>query len=134
MLGDQLYQASGQTIGRRVLPSQGGGPRMEITFHEAGKLLGVDVDNTGTYVNVMRPDGSLFGEGQGIVMSKDGDGITWVGQGVGRIGQDGAISFRGAIYFQTASSKFARLNSVATVYEHDIEPNGAHKGTYWEWK
>ncbi len=93
---------------------------MEITFHEAGKLLGVDVDNTGTYVNVMRPDGSLFGEGQGIVMSKDGDGITWVGQGVGRIGQDGAVSFRGAIYFQTASSKFARLNSVATVYEHDI--------------
>ncbi len=134
MLGEKIYEATGKEIGRRVLPSQGGGPRMESSFREAGKMLGVDVDNTGTYTAGMRPDGTLIGEGQGIAMTKDGDGVTWVGTGLGRIGQGGVISYRGALYFQTASPKFARLNSIVGVYEYEIDPSGSQKGRIWEWK
>lgn len=134
MLGQQLYEASGKEVGRRVLPSEGGGPRMEITFREMGKLLGIDIDNSGTYTSVMGPDGALRGQGQGIAMSREGDGITWIGQGVGRIGQNGVISFRGALYFQTASPKFVRLNSIAGMYEYEMDPSGTHKGKIWEWK
>jgi hypothetical protein len=134
MLGKEIYEATGKEIGRRVLPSQGGGPRMETSFREVGKLLGVEIDNSGTFTGVMRPDGTLFGEGQGIAMSKEGDGITWVGQGVGRMGQNGTASHRGAFYFQTASPKFAQLNGIVGVYEYEIAADGTHKGKFWEWK
>ncbi len=134
MLGKQIWEATGKEIGRRVLPSQGGGPRMEITFTEVGKMLGVEFNNTGTYTAVMRPDGTLYGEGQGIAMSKEGDGVTWVGSGVGRMGQGGSVSYRGALYFQTASPKFAQLNSIVGVFEYDVDATGGSKGKHWEWK
>jgi hypothetical protein len=31
----------------------------------------------GTYVSTARPDGTLFGEGQGIIMTDDGEVVTW---------------------------------------------------------
>lgn len=134
MLGQVIYEGQGQGLGRRVLPSQGQGPRMEAPFQESGKMLGVDFNNTGTYTAIARPDGMLQGEGQGIAMSREGDVVTWTGTGVGKMNQGGVVSWRGVLYFQTASPKFARLNSIAGVYEYEIEANGNQKGKIWEWK
>ena len=134
MLGQLLYEGSGKEVGRRVLPSENSGPRMESSFREAGKLLGVEVDNSGTYTGAGRPDGTMSGTGQGIAMSKEGDVITWNGAGVGHFLPNGSIAWRGALYFQTASQKLARLNGVVGVYEYDIEANGTQKGKIWEWK
>jgi hypothetical protein len=59
---------------------------------------------------------------------------TWVGQGVGVIGKGGRVSYRGAVYYQTSSSKWARLNNVAAVFEYEVNANGATKSSTWEWK
>ena len=134
MLGQQLYEGSGKETGRRILPNEGSGPRMEASFRETGKMLGVEVDNSGTYTAVGRPDGSLYGTGQGIAMSKEGDVITWTGSGIGHFLPNGSIAYRGALYFQTASQKLARLNGVVGVYEYEIEANGTQKGKIFEWK
>ena len=68
---------------RKVLPNPGGGPKMEITFEGSRTLLGVEGTETVTYCSVVRPDGSVYGEGQGIIMGKQGERATWAGQGVG---------------------------------------------------
>lgn len=50
---------------RRVLPIDGGPPRVETTFEATGKLLGVDIQDMGTYTAVMPferviPDGGVI--------------------------------------------------------------------------
>ncbi len=134
MLGEKIGESSGKVTSQRVLPNPGGGPKMETSFQGVGSMLGVNETETATYTAMLRPDGSLYGEGQGIVMSKEGDTATWVGQGVGTFKKDGAISYRGAIYVQSASPKWARLNSQAVVYEYEVDAQGNTRSQLFEWK
>jgi len=134
MLGEKIVEGSGKVISQRVLPSTGGSPGMETSFKGKSTLLGVEATETGTYTSVLRPDGTLHGEGQGIVMSKAGDSATWAGQGVGTLRQDGGISYRGAIYYQSASAKWSRLNGVAAVFEYEVDAEGNTRSQLWEWK
>ena len=135
MLGEKIGEESGRVTGRRVLPGEGGaGPKMETSFQTAGMLLGVAEQGHGTYWSAMRPDGTLYGEGQGIVMGAGGEVATWVGQGVGTIKKDGAVSYRGAVYYQTAAPKWVRLNSVAGVFEYEVDAQGNTRSQLYEWK
>ena len=77
--------------------------------------------DTATHVATMRPDGTLFGEGQGVQMGKGGEAATWVGHGVGTFRKDGGISYRGACYDQSAPPTWSRLNSIAAVFEYEID-------------
>jgi hypothetical protein len=134
MLGEKNGEETGKVTSQRVLPNPGGGPKMETSFQAAGKLLGVNVTDTGTYWSVLRPDGTLYGEGQGITMGNEGEVATWVGQGVGTIGKAGAISYRGARYFQSSAPKWSRLNSVASIFEYDVDAQGNSRIQSFEWK
>jgi hypothetical protein len=134
MLGERIGEGRGRVTTQRVLPSVGGAPKMETSFQSSGSLLGVADTETGTYVAVVRPDGSLFGEGQGITMSRDGDVLSWVGQGVGTFQKDGAVSYRGAVYCQTTSPKWAALNSLAVLFEFEVDSEGNTRSEFFEWK
>jgi hypothetical protein len=107
---------------------------METSQQLSGKLLGVDTTETSTYWSVVRSDGTLFGEGQGIAMSGQGDLATWVGQGVGTIREGGAVSFRGAVYYHSSSPRWSRLNTVAAIFEYEVDAEGNARSTIWEWK
>ena len=87
-----------------------------------------------SYWSEVRPDGSLYGEGQGVVITQDGETATLKGQGVGKFVGGGAVSYRGAVYYSTASPKLARLNTVAAVFEFDVDANGNTHTKSWEWK
>jgi len=134
MLGEKIAESSGKVTSRRVLPNPGSGPKMETSFEASGRLLGVEETETGTYWSALRPDGSLYGEGQGILMGKGGEMATWVGQGVGTIKKDGGVSYRGAVYYQTASPAWARLNAIAALFEYEIDAQGNTRAQLWEWK
>jgi hypothetical protein len=134
MLGDQIGESRGKRTGRRVLSTDGGGFKVEVSLESQGRLLGVDVIEVATYYAVARPDGTLFGEGQGVTTSADGDSATWKGQGVGKFVGAGAVSYRGAIFYSTASPKLARLNSVAAVFEFEADAEGNTHAKLWEWK
>ena len=134
MLGDKVGEESGQITSQRVLPNLGGAPKMETSFRSTGTIFGVPGTNTGTYSSIMRPDGTVYGEGQGIVMGKSGEIATWSGQGVGTFKKDGAVSYRGAIYYQTTVPAWQRLNSVACVFEYEVEAQGKTHSQVWEWK
>ncbi len=134
MLGEQLGEERGKITGRRVIRSGAGGPRVEVTFEAAGKVAGRDGRDIGTYWAAMRPGGFFYGEGQGIIMTRDGDSIVWVGQGTGRINQDGGMKWRGAVYYETTSQTLARLNGMAVAYEHETDASDNVATKYWEWK
>jgi hypothetical protein len=135
MLGELLYEESGQVTGTRVLASEvGGTPRVETSFHATGTIAGVHHEDTGTYVAAARPDGTIFGEGQGMLVTENGDIATWTGQGTARMLGGGRVSFRGAIYFQTAAERLATLNGACGVYEHEVDGGGKTEGKIWEWK
>lgn len=135
MLGEMIGEERGRITGIRVLPSEGQGPVIEVSFQDSGKLLGLESTDMGTYQSVLTPAGVFRGKGQGILTTKDGDMVAWTGEGVGKPkGQGLAASWRGAVYYQTASARLANLNGLAGLFEYEIDENGNTQNKVWEWK
>ncbi len=135
MLGEQIGEMSGQVTGMRVLPDEGAGSKVEVSWQTSGTLLGAHMSAIATTVSVTRLNGTLFGEGQGVAMTDKGEAVTWRAQGVGRFtGHGMAVSWRGALYYQTTSERLARLNSIAGVYEFEVDQNGKTTDKIYEWK
>ena len=136
MLGDKIGEETGKITGQKVLPPDGLSPKFEATYQGSGTTLGLNTSVTVTYWSVVMPDGTLHGEGQGVLMTQDGEMANVKSEGVGRSTGRGptAVSWRGNSYYQTASQKLARLNSVVAVWEYEIDENGNVRGTIWEWK
>jgi hypothetical protein len=133
MLGELIIEEQGKITAQKVLDDTG--PKMEASFQVSGKVLGVEETNLGTFWSVLTPAGVLYAEGRGVVMTKDGEMVTWKGAGVGRFtGQGTAVSWRGAVYFQTPSQKLSRLNSVAGAHEFEVDESGNVGVKIWEWK
>jgi hypothetical protein len=134
MLGEKIGEGTGKMLGTRVV-AEGGMHKVEVSEQENGKLLGVDCTQMVTYLSTMRPGGTPFGEGRGVLMSREGETATFVGNGVGRTtGKGMAMQWRGTLFYQTTSSKLARLNGMAVNFEHDIDEQGNSQTRYWEWK
>lgn len=134
MLGEQIGEGSGKITSQRVLPTTGGPPTVETSFHESTKLMGLAATDIGTYTAAMRADGTLFGQGQGIVTGQQGDVACWTGQGVGLLQKDGSVKYRGALYFDSSSPTWKRLSTVAAVFEFEIDAQGGTRSRLFEWK
>jgi hypothetical protein len=134
MQGEKIAEQLGKVTSQRVLSNPGGLPKMETSFQANTTLLGVKAKETGTYQSVLRSDGTVYGEGQGIIMGEEGNAASWTGQGVGTIKKDGSVSYRGAVYYQSSSAKWSRLNSVAAIFEHEVDAQGNIRSQLWEWK
>ena len=132
MLGDLIVEGTGKTVVRRVLSTD---PlTVETSFEDKGKVLGIDMAGFGTFTGVFRPDGSIFGEGEGVYVTLDGDMVTWKGSALGRLKEKGTSSYRGILYYRTASEKLARLNAVPGVIEVEFDAEGNDTAKIWEWK
>jgi hypothetical protein len=134
MLGEMIGEGTGKVTGNRVLPSEGGAPKIEFSLQGTESLYGVEATDIGTYSVVMRPDGTVFGGGQSMFMARDGGVATWTGQGIGRFTASGGVSYRGAGYVLSASGSLARLNSTVLVYEFETDADQNTRGRFWEWK
>ena len=133
MLGEQIGEGQGKRTARRVVCTE---PqfKVEVSFEDMTRLLGIDGINIGTYVSWPKADGSLHGEGEGVFATAEGDMVTWKGIGVGRFGSGGAVSYRGALSYSTRSPRLAKLNAVAGVFEFEVDTNGNVRSKIWEWK
>ena len=139
VLGELIEEESGKITGQRVLDVEG--PKMETSFKMNGKFGGIVGSDIGTYCTVMREGsepGVMYGEGQGVITTKDGQGMaTWTGQGIGRFTAPGKISFRGSVFYRTTSTgggKISFLNNVVGVFEYEVDEQGNSSTKVWEWK
>lgn len=131
MLGEQIGESKGKRLVRRVISTDP--PTVEVSFEDSGHLFGVPTTGIGTYTSVIRPDGSIYGQGEGINLTQDGEGISWKGTGLGKLGAGGAVSYRGMLFFQTNSQKIS-LGSGCGAFEYEVDPSGATTSKVWEWK
>lgn len=132
MLGEQISETRGRRLVRRVLSVEP--PTAEVSFEDSGQALGVPMTGMGTYTSTVREDGSIFGHGQGLSMTQDGESVTWTGTGLGKFGPGGSVSYRGMLFYRTTSKKLARLNNICAAFEYDVDPAGSTVARSWEWK
>jgi len=134
-----VYESKGMITGQRVLEVNPL-PKIETSFVENDSFKGgnITASETGTYSSVLRPDGTLYGEGQGIITTKGGEVATWTGQGIGRFMPDGKVVFHGSLFFSTpnssASGKLAFLTNMVGIFNYEIDQGGKTTSTVWEWK
>ncbi|WP_137992537.1 hypothetical protein [Streptomyces vilmorinianum] len=134
MLGDLIGEETGEVTGIRVLSTDGGHAVLEVSIRASGTLLGVEGTTMGTYESVMRADGTLFGEGQGVTMTRDGESVTWHGSGIGHVTESGGASWRGSIFWESAAARFTRLNGTVGVFEFEQDEGGKFTDKAYEWK
>ena len=135
-LGEQLGELSGKIPGTRVLTPVGGEPpRIEVTFQGTGTMLGAEVSEVCTYWQSARAGGVLYGEGDILWITNEGEIAYWRGFGVGRpTGSFPAGHFAACGSAQTDSEKLGHLNSVSTVGEYDVDQDGNYRWKVWEWQ
>ena len=132
MTTEEIGGGRGKRTGRRIISTE---PlRVEASFEDMTKLLGLDGINIGTYVATTKSDGSLYGEGEGIFSSLGGDMTTWKALGTGNFGLDGSVRYRGSLSFKITASKLASLNGTPVVYEFSIDSQGTTHSQLWAWK
>ena len=132
MLGEQIGETKGKRLVRRVISIDP--PTAEVSFEDTGQMFGIPTTGMGTYTSIIHPDGAIIGQGQGINMTQDGEGITWTGTGVGKFGPGGSVSYRGMLFFRTTSEKLARVNNACGAFEYEVDASGNTVSKIWEWK
>jgi hypothetical protein len=133
MLGELITEERGKVTGRRILDSQAG--KMETSFTAMGKAKGVEGMDMGTYVSWMLPDASMEGKGEGVVLTNDGQMISWTGTGLGQMKSPGKIRYKGSLHFKTMSKgSLSSMNNVVGVFEHEGDMEGNVSTKTWEWK
>jgi hypothetical protein len=132
MLGEKILEEKGRVTSTRVLETTPQ-PKVETTFEAQGTLLGIEHRTIGTYWSVIQPSGIMYGEGNGVVTTKEGL-LTWKGSGAGKLTARGGVSYRGAIYYQTTVERLLRLNGIAVIFEYEVDENGNTNAVASEWK
>ena len=124
-------------IGQRVVSTANGiTPQIEYTNIENGTIKGVgNVTNLQTWTDTSRSPRIIYGVGQGIITTADGqDMATWIGYGIGRSNINGTITYHDIILFNTNSTgRLAFLKNIEGL--HIAEADGNKRTTkIYEWK
>jgi hypothetical protein len=133
--GEQIGEETGSVTAFRVV-KDGFGVKVESQFQGQGMMLGTPYVNYATYASVYRPDGNFTGTADGVIFTQEAEAASYTGTGVGHmLGKAGAASWRGALYFFSASPKFVPLNSIAVLFEFEIDETARNMQVkYFEWK
>ena len=135
MLGELIYEQKGKISGYRVLDTEG--PTIETTITGTGIINGIEVTYIVTYWSKPANDSdgkTFYAEGQGVILTKDGEMATWKGYGIGHYNGRNRTD-KGSVFFKTSTNgKLAFLNNKIGVFEYEADENGNTNGKIWEWK
>ena len=136
-LGELIEESRGKITGQRVLDAEIS--KTETSFAMEGNYWGTPCIDVWTYTSMLREGGVLYGEGQGIITTKDGQGMaTWKGPGIGKFTGPGKVSFRGSLFFKTPltseGGKLSYLNNVMGVFEYEVDEIENCSSKTREWK
>lgn len=118
----------------RVLSSDANGTTMEVSLRLSGTIRGVAETTIWTYTMLTRADGSVYGPGEGVMTTQDGDVVTLIGAGSSRPTAAGdSTRFRTMLHPHSASATYADLKGAALAGEYDVAPDGSAVNKCWEW-
>ncbi len=101
MLGEQILEFKGKSIGQRVLDVEG--PTIETSVSVSGSIKGTQVKETLTFEGrpiTTTPKGVLRGKGKWVIMDGESELATYTGEWVGRVSSSGSINYRGSIFYK----------------------------------
>jgi len=135
MIGEMIGELSGKVVGQRIIRHHHTlDVKIERTQEMKGKILGTDVTFIATYTLRERPQGGMYAEGNGVLMTLKGEKVILHGSGVSVAMKGMGWIMRGIRYAQTTSPALSRLNNVALVFEMEVTPDGMYHDKWWEWK
>jgi hypothetical protein len=136
MLGNKIGEEHGKVTGQRVLPGDEkmSFVKMEMSIETQATIYGIQGVNMGTFTAYERGPGQMYAEGQGIIMTADGDGAIWNGHGVGTMDEQGTMHLAASVAVQTTSEKLAALNNLLVLVEVHQTMAGEINSTLYEWK
>ena len=134
-LGNLILDETGTVTGLRVLSTDASGTQLEVCLQTTGTIRGVPETCFWTYTQLIRPDGSIYGGGQGVMTTQDGDVIQLIGHGSGQAPPPGeATKFHTMIHPHSTAAKYADLNVIGLAGEYDVDPDGSAVNKCWEWR
>lgn len=122
MLGEPVYSEHGKITG-------------PYTYIANGTLANVgNVTNNGFILTTPLTSGLLYGEGQGVLSTDDGETATYTFQFVGSLAAGGQAP-HGSWYIHTNSTgKMAFLNNMVGITQSEIRDGGEFLTMVWQWK
>ena len=133
-LGELVLDDSGQITGIRVLSTDASGTNLEISAQLTGTIRGVGHTTLWTYTVLQRPDGSLYGGGNGVLTTVNGDVIHLIGSGSGNANPGGPVRFCTMLHAHGATGQNADLNYIGLTGEYEVAADGTATNKNWEWK
>jgi len=134
-LGDLVLDETGQVTATRILSTDASGTNMELSLTLNGTIRGVQQTTMWTYTTLTRADGSIYGNGQGLMTTQDGDVIHLIGHGSGAAPPPGGtVRFCTMLHAHGATGKYADLNTIGLAGEYEVDPEGNATNKCWEWK
>ena len=134
-LGDLVLDETGTVTGIRILSTDASGTKAEICLQSTGTIRGVAETTLWTYTQLTRSDGSIYGSGQGVMTTQDGDVVHLTGHGSSQAAAPGGTTnFRIMLHPHSASTKYSDLNGIGLVGNYDIGADGSTVLKCWEWK
>lgn len=128
MLGNQIGEVKGKITGQRVLDIEEGLPKIEYSFSANGRMKEIDITHMATFSTIPRGNGVLYGEGQGVIITRDSSAemATEIGRGIGQFTDGGKkVKFRGSFFYRASSTgKLAFLNNLVGVFEYEVDDQG----------
>lgn len=108
---------------------------METSVAANGNFVGSQVNVTLTYTSKLVTNGVVYGWGNGVLMTTDGDMATYTGEAIGKIASSG-MSVGVGLYFTilTTSGKLASLSNLVAVLEAEVDAQGDFSEKTWEWR
>lgn len=133
-LGELVLEDSGQITGIRVLSTDASGTTLELNLQLSGTIRGVGQNTLWTYTMLQRPDGSLYGQGNGVLTTVNGDVIHLIGSGSGKANPGGTVRFCTMLHPHGATGQNADLNGIGLAGEYEVAADGTATNKCWEWK
>ena len=78
-LGDLVLEDNGQVTGIVVLSTDSSGTTLELSLTLNGTIRGIAHTTMWTYTTTTRADGSMYGQGNGVLTTVNGDVIHLIG-------------------------------------------------------
>ncbi len=130
-----IIQEQGKITNQRVievLPH----PKIESTFVANSTILGkISGHDMGTYWATLYPNGSVHGEGNGIITTADGEMVTWTAEGIGNTNPAGDVRFEGSLIYHTSSTgELSYFNNKIGFFVYEVTKEGNTSANVWELK
>ncbi|HEX2409341.1 MAG TPA: hypothetical protein VHJ38_19230 [Nitrososphaeraceae archaeon] len=105
------------------------------TYNANGTLKDVgNVTNTGLIITKPLSNELIYGQGQGVLQSKDGEQATYTFQFIGSLKEGGQPPHGSWFIYTNSTGKMAFLNTMVGITYSEIGKEGEFSTKVWKWK